>query len=274
MKLKTIYLFIITISVLSCNRIEKKNLEVIEGIQLGTTYKMYLKQIDSLGIQTKSFYTKSMFTNIDEIENNQIRVNISDIFNLSDFRNSQTNHYAILNPTTLAGTDNTIELNVILGHTGSSVLISDRLYDLTKEYGKSAFNQNISISFLDQIKNMLTSKYGEPSLEGYKSEYNGFYAVKGKGFKEYIGDKNRKGKVTEWETDNLKIELFEGLQSVNAKYSKNGYTMVIQPSGKENNVVTDFDWGKGERPCVTYVFIKYSLKSETIKKLGLNDKKL
>lgn len=274
MKLKTIFLLIVAVSVLGCNRIDKKNLEVIEGIQLGTTYKMYQKQIDSLGIQTMSFYTKSMFTDIDEIEYNQIRANISDIFNLSEFRNSHTNHYAILYPTTLTGTDNVIGLNVILGHTGNSLLLSNGLYDLTKEYGKSAFNQNISTTLLDQIKSMLTSKYGEPTLEGFESEYNDFYAIQGKEIKEYIGDENRKGKVTEWETDNLEIELFEGLASVDAKYSQNGYEMVIQPSGKENDLVTGFDWEKGERPCVTYVYIKYDLKSEAIKKLGLNDKKL
>ncbi len=260
--------------IFGCNRIDRKNLEIIEGIQLGTTYKMYKKQLDSLGIQTKSFYTKSIFTDIDEIEYNQIGAHISDIFNLSDFRNSHTNHYAILYPTTLTGTDNVIGLNVIIGHTGSSLLLKDGLYDLTKEYGKSAFNQNISTSLLEQIKNMLSSKYGEPKLEGYESKYNNFYAIQGKEIKEFIGDENRKGKRTEWETENLKIELFEGLSSVDAKYSQNGYEMVIQPGGKENDLVTGFDWEKGERPCVTYVYIKYDLKSETIKTLGLNDKKL
>lgn len=260
--------------IFGCNRIDKKDLEVIEGIQLGTSYKIYKKQLDSLGIKTKSFYTKSMFSDINEIEHNQIQANTSDIFNLSDFRNSQTNHYSILYPVTLTGTDNVIGLNVIIGHTGSSLLISNGVYDLTKEYSKNAFNQNISTGLLDQIKNMLTSKYGKPTLDSYKSMYNDFYAVQGKEIKEFIGNENRKGSVTKWETEYFEIELFEGLSSVDAKYSKDGYRMVIQPSGKENNLVTDFDWDKGERPCVTYVYIKYDLKSEVIKKLNLNDKKI
>jgi hypothetical protein len=93
---------------------------------------------------------------------------------------------------------------------------------------------------------MLSSKYGEPTLEGYESKYNDFYVIQGEEIKRYIGDENRKGKVTIWETDNLEIELFEGLASVDALYSKYGYEMVIQLSGKENDLVTGFDWEKGK----------------------------
>lgn len=269
MKFRTIFLLIVAISVLGCNRIDKKNLEVIEGIQLGTTYKVYQKQIDSLGISAMSFYTKSFFFGGQGLENNQIRAHISDVVNLSDYRNSNIgiNHYGILYPITLAGTDNVIGLNAILGHTG--MVLGTPEHDK-----KKSFNQNVASSYIDEIKRMLKSKYGEPTLEEYESKYNDFYALEGNGINEYIGDENRKGKVTKWETEYLKIELFEGLPSVDSKFSDRNYRMVIQPSGKENEIVTDFNWDDGERPCVTYAYIKYELKSEAIKKLGLNDKKL
>ena len=268
MKLKTIFLLIVAISVLGCNGIDKKNLEVIEGIQLGTTNKVYQKQIDSLGINEMSFYTKSIFLGGQSLENNRIRGYISDIVNLSDYGNSSigVNHYGILCPINLIATDNVIGLSAILGHTATVLGVP--------EYEIKSFNQNVASSYIDEIKRMLKSKYGEPTLDGYESKYNDFYVLEGNGINEYRGDESRKGKVTKWETEYLKIELFEGLPSINAKYSDRNYSIVIQPTGKENDIVTDFNQDYGESPCVTYAYIKYKLKFEAIEKLGLDNKKL
>lgn len=274
MKFKILILFVIAIMFIGCNGIDKKKLEVIDGIQLGTSQNIYQKQLDSIGIEIKSFYTKSLFTDLNDIQNHQINVYISDIFDLSDFRTSQVNHYAILHPISYTGTDNVIGLNVIIGHTGNSILINNEIYDLTKENGKSAFNQNIPINMLNRVKKMLISKYGEPKWEGSESEYNDFLVVQGKEINEFTGDQNRKGKITKWETENIKIELFEGLPSVDAIYTPEGYEMIVQPPGKENNIIKDFDVSKGESPCVTYVFIKYKLKKETAEELGLVNTKL
>ena len=272
--IKNIIVLSVTCLILfSCNNIDKKNFEVIEGIELGTNFKKYQEQLDSIGIQTKSFYTKSVFLDLNEVEYNEIKGDISEIFNLSDFKNRQTNHYAILYPTTLAGTDNVTGINVIIGHTSNSIYLGKTGYvDLTKRYGKNLFNQNISKDLLDQIKVMLTSKYGEPSLDAFESIDNSFFVLQGYQIKEFIGEEKRKGKLTRWETEYLEIELFEGLASIDAVYSKNVYNITTPLIGEPTALVIDFD--KGERPCVTYVYIKYSLKQETINKLKLDEKKI
>jgi len=262
--------------IFGCDNIDKKKLEVIEGVQLGTTYKVYENQLNSLGIQTKLFYSKSSIENIDQLEYNQIRMYVSDIFNLSDYRANDTKHYTILYPTTASGTDNVIGLSAIVGHTGFPYTINPDVFSVLKKSGIDLFNQNVSSLFLDEIKKMLNSKYGKPSLDGYESENNNFYVVEGRDVKNFIGNKKRKGRVTAWETEYLKIKLFEGLPSVDAVYKKDGYTMVSQPEGKEEEaLVTNFyNYNKGQRPCYTYVYIKYELKPNVIKKLKLNIKKI
>ena len=273
--MKQILLIITFLTILGCNQIDKKNLEVIEGIQLGTSYKIYKQQLDSLDIPSKSFFTKSIFADIGEVKFNQLDARYSDVFNLTEFRDNYTDHYSIICPVVLIGTDNVYRIDVLIGHTGPSTLINNgRLYNLTNEYKKSAFNQNISESLLFEIEKMLTSKYGKPISKGVESKYNKFYIFEGQEKKEFIGDNKRKGKVTEWETEYLIIKLFEGLPSSDAIYSNSGYHDIIQPRGKENEIVTDIDPYKGQSSCITYVYIQYELKLETINKLSLNDKKL
>lgn len=276
LKMKTyIILLIFTIPLFfSCNKIDKKELEVIEGIRLGTTFQDYQSQLDSLNIEMESFYTQSIFFEAERLQSDEIREYVSDIFNLSQYGDSETKHYAILVPATLTGTDNVIGLNVIIGHTRNALLFQNDSYDITSGNGISSFNQNISGSLLKKIKEMFISKYGNPVLKGSGSKYNEFYVIEGKDFKKYKGDNNWNGKITEWETDHLQIKLFEGLPSVDAKYSRNGYEIVVQPSGKEDEIISEFNSKNGEEQCFTYAYIKYDLKTPTVQKLHLNEKQL
>jgi hypothetical protein len=269
MKFKIIFLLIITTSILCCNKIDKKNLEVVEGIQLGTTYSDYIRQIDSLEINIMSFYTEWVLLSQQDLESNQISTYVTDIFNFSDYRNSNLdiNHYGILYPTTIQGTKNVFALNVILGHTG--MVFGNSKYDK-----KKCFNQNVAGSYIDKIREMLTSKYGTPVFQKFEPSFFVFYVLEGSDINVYKVDESRKGKVTIWENEYLQVTLFEGLPSIDAKFTNNKtYQMVVPVSG-EYEIITEFNWDEGERPCVTYAYIQYELKSEVIDKLGLNDKKI
>lgn len=264
-------LFFMVISLISCQKIDENQLKIIDGIQLGTTYPIYKNNLDSLGIWSETFYTMSLFStdDLDEVKSNQITAYISDIFDLSDYKNNNTNHYAILYPVKVAGTDNIIELNALIGHTSNALMVgSGTVYDLTKEFNIKTFNQNIATSLLKEIKDMLTLKYGAPHLNSYESTNNYFYIIENNRIAKYYGHKDWKGRVTKWETEFLSIELFEGLSSVNAKYSPNGYLAAYWPG--EKKVISEFNKEKGESPCVTYVYIKYEIKPDIIKKLGLD----
>ena len=170
--------------------------------------------------------------------------------------------------------DTVTGLNIIIGHTFGTTLITDsRMYNLEKEFQTKSFNQNIPEDLVNDIKKLLISKYGNPILDDYKSEYNDFYVIQGKEIKSYVGDSKIQCKVTKWETENLDIALYTGIPSSDAKFTKDGFSYVIQPSGKEHEIA-EIDISNGEKQCKSYVYLKYELKSETIKKLKLNDKKL
>lgn len=276
MEIKKEYILLLLLSffLTSCNSVDKKNIQIIEGIQLGTNFNQYERQIDSIGIESKQFFTKLFIDRVNEIASNSINVHVSDMFNLSNFRYN-TNHYAILYPTTRSGTDNVIGLTAILGHTTNSMMLtSSGFINLTKEYNIENFNQNISTDLVVEIKKMISSKYGQPSLDRVKSEYNTFYVLERNTIKEYSGDGEIKGAKTTWENDFLEIELFEGVPSYTAVINKNGYQVSEPFFNSQMPKILIPDLSKGEKQCVSYAYIKYELKPEIIEKLKLNDKKL
>ena len=272
--MKKIFSFImIILIVVSCNNVDKKDITVIENIQLGTNYTNFQRQLDSLGIKSKTFFSKTFFYEISEINNNKITFHTSEIFNLEPYK-KETNIYSLIYPIKMTGTDNIIGLSVIIGHTYDTKLFTNgELYNLAKEYKTQSFNQNIPEDLVKEIKLLLVSKYGSPILDDYKSENNSFFVLEGSEFKSYVGDAKIQCKLTTWETENLNIELYSGIPSSSATFTKDGFTYVIQPLGKENDVAL-VDFSKGEKQCKSYVYINYQLKSETIKRLKLNEKKL
>lgn len=271
--MKKILILLMTTVFVSCNSIDKKDITVIENIQLGTSYKTFQKQLDSLGIKPKTFFTKTFFSEFNEINENKITLNTSEIFNLIPYRKG-TDIYSLIYPIKLTGTDNITGLNIIIGHTfGTNLITDNRMYNLEKEFQTKSFNQNIPEDLVNDIKKLLISKYGNPTLDDYKSEYNDFYVIQGKEIKSYVGDSKVQCKVTKWETENLNIALYTGIPSSDAKFTKDGFSYVIQPSGREHEIA-EIDTSTGEKQCKSYVYLKYELKSETIKKLKLNEKKL
>lgn len=271
---KKTLLVILTIILTSCNSFDKKNIEIIEGIQLGTTFSQYKKQCDSIGIQRKQFFTKLFINNEDDIEKNILNVPVSDIFDLSNFK-KYNNHYAILYPTTMTGTDNVVGMSAIIGHTANSAMLtSSGMRDLTKEYDIKNFNQNISSALRDEIKKMLISKYGQPITDKYKSEYNSFFVLINGEIEEFKGVNEIQGELTTWENEYIKIDMFEGVPSFTAVINDNGYQLSEPLFSSQEHKILIPNISKNEKNCVTYVYITYSLKNDIIEKLKLNEKKI
>ena len=265
-------LFLITlICIIGCDRIDETKLEVIEGIKLGCSRSDYKRQLDSLNLKHMSFFSQTWYYSFDEIEKAK-STPISDIFNLNEFKNGPINHYAILVPSVLSSTDNFASLVAVMGHTDNAMLVNNGFFNLTTEYGKSAFNQNLTVDLVSKIKEILITQYGEPTDNSLESNYFDIYILEGEEMNVYGGIENRTGKMTIWETEYMEIKLFEGLPSVDSKYFEKKYQMVIQPTYEANNPINHFE--NGESPCVSFVYIKYELKDEIIKKLKLNEKKI
>lgn len=263
---RTTILLLPIIFLLGCSTIDKKELEVIEGIQLGITSQSYKKQLESLDIESIPFYTKSDFNSINEMEENQIKVPISDVINISEFRNSKTglNHCAIVYPILLTGTDNVVGLNAVIGHTENP--------NGTPEYDKQqSFNQNVAIDYVHELKRMLESKYGQPTMDDVESKYNTFSVIEGKEVNEYYGDDFLKGKITYWETEYLEIELFQGLESP-VIYKDYRYITLSKTTLLIMRHDPDINYPRNS--CIRYPRISYKLKSSAIEKLKLNEKKI
>lgn len=273
-RMNKVYPVLITLMLYACNTIDKAQISVIEDIQLGKSYNDFPKQLDSLGLKSKTFFTQTFFTEINAVRESKINLYYSDIFNFNQFRNKNSDIYALIYPTTLTGTNNVIGLNILLGHTFAPSLITDgQIYNLEKEYNIKSFNQNVPVNLLNSIEKLLNTKYGAPTLKNYKSEYNDVIIIEGSEIKSYIGDKKSQSSVTKWETEYLEIELYSGVPSNSVKLTKDGYEYTFQPSSKAQDPV-EINFEANEQQCNRYAFIKYSLKSAAIKKLNINQKKV
>ncbi len=257
--MKKISILILTLILINgCTNNNIKKYDVIENIKLGTTNREYQKQLDSLEIKRIPFFSKQILKNLNELRNFQYSAYVTEIFRFEG-ESSKQRHYGILNPVFLEGTNRIIGLDVIIGHIEDAVFFEDnKITNLTLEYGKSFFNQNISNVVLNKIRDMYTTKYGKP-LSNLKYEQNNYYIIEGKEMKEFVDNKNKKAQKLKWETEFLTIELFEGFPSTTSVFNNGRYFTKTQSnkSNSENYLET----------CVSYTCIKYRLKYNEIVKL-------
>lgn len=246
----------------SCNKIDKNDLRVVGGVQLGLKPDEYIKQCDSLGLKSTSFYTKGFFTNANEVSNSKIRTYYTDIFDFPEYVNSKSNihHYALLIPQKDADFNNITSICLLLGHTNTAVGLNRNaeLFDLTKATYCSAFNQDITTGVLDKIEAMLVKRYGEPYSDSVKE--NKFYKLEGSGsYPKVHSEGFAKKKI--WMTDNFKVTYFKGFENKNASYNK-----------LEKNYSTDYE-GKviNLNPVEFYTnqfaYIRYELNDDVKKEL-------
>ncbi|MBS1755684.1 MAG: hypothetical protein JSU03_00265 [Bacteroidetes bacterium] len=260
---------VVCLTIISCNRINPKDITIIDGVKLGSSKEDFYNQCDSLKIEQKIFYTKTMFGSSDDVSESRIKTYVTDIFNSSDYSTKYTQHFGLYYPTTLTGTKNIIGLNVLMVHTSQASLITNRGFEnLNKE--TPGISQDISYNQVDDIANMLSKKYGKPS-DTLKFEFLNFYVIEGSQIRSYHSDSTNVGEKIIWKTKYLDISLFKGIASpTNTFNSKDrSYMMYF-----DNNPYRKIDYDNGERPCYAYTYISYMLNEEAIKKLELDKAKL
>lgn len=264
---KIILVIILLTSLINCTNINNEDFRIIDGIKLGTTVDEFNKQCDSLKILHKVLYTRTRFSNLNQLRYNQINNALSEIFNTSQYKSQFTDHYGLYYPLKQSGTNNIVGLNVLLIHTEDADLISGTSYEnITSKTMIKGANQDIPEEQTTTIYNMLVKKYGQPT-KTTKSEFTEIYVIEEGVIKTYKPDSSNLGEMYYWETKNLDISYFKGVRSA--------ITSFIVP---DNKYMTYFkadpfrilDYEKGERYSRSFSYISYNLKDESIKKFGLD----
>jgi hypothetical protein len=258
---------------ISCDKMPKEDITIINNIVLGQNMSNYNKQMDSLSVPHQNFLTKLYIDDFNDLldENNHINMYYSNIFNFSEERSIHNEHLGLLYPITLTGTENNIGLIVMLGHTGKPFLssIAQKNANLISE---KHFGQDISKNVVDKIQNLYVSKYGKPTSE-YETKFNLIYVIEKNVINKY-SDTTRVGKEISWNTKYMNITLFTGLDSYDCTYDTNKkyYSETIWSMGER--VIAKKNLKINEIPCYTFAYIKYELNTEAIEKLKLNKTKI
>lgn len=260
----------------SCdNQIPKEKLTIIDNFVLGQSSVNLSKQMDSLSISHKKFFTKQVLSKFDDLidDNNSINMYYTNTFNLSNFRSNHNEHIGLLYPITLTGTKNVMGMIVVLGHTSTPWFLGD-----TKRHENTVdnklFKQEVNRNLIDEIKKLYTSKYGQP-ITNYKSKDNNIYVIEGNQIEFYPGgDPEREGEEFNWQTEYYDIRLFTGVPSYESVYQANEktYQNTIHLAGPK--YVMNPDLSKNEVQSFSYCYIKYELNSKAIKELKLDNKNL
>lgn len=269
--MKKIILISILLFIIACDT-ERKNLKAIDDIELGMTEKEFKSQLDSLNIPKKGFITKVLITSNDEYVNNLLHANYTKLFNSSPFNNGEYNHWGILVPEKYDGTDNIVQLNVLLVHAGRLMALGKNGIKSFSENDKDIFGeaceQYVRTDFIDYVGDLYIKNYGNPKDSTSVTEYP-YYWIKGENKKEYQTDGTYNGDLLEWETDALIIKFFKGIKVSDVYYDKllQGY---IFPLTENKNSQNEFEENEDRVQVTKFAYISYRIKDDIIHNLKLD----
>ncbi len=211
--IKTLFISAFFLLSFSCDELPNEEITVIDNITLGQTTPNLYKQMDSLSIPHTGFLKNISINNINDIldEKSYTHLYYSDIFNFSDESSTYNEHYGLLWPITLTGTDNVIGLIVLLGHTRKPILEGEAK-DYASSISKKYFQQDVNKNVIEKIEKLYISKYGKPTYET-ESELNPIYTIENNGINHYLNDKGI-GKEIIWKTKYMDIKLFTGVRQL------------------------------------------------------------
>lgn len=257
----TKYLFFcIASSLISCNSIPKEKLTVIENLTVGTSIDSLYKQMKSKSVPFDKFTTAYLVIDKSQLIDEKFFITMyyTNLFNT--FHDQSKEHVGLLYPVTLSGTDNTVGIKVLLGHTKTPILLGankDYEYLNTSKCVKLSVNKML----IDQIKEMYSSKYGSPKID--TSKYNTVYTINNSTIEEKRSDEIYAITYT-WDTEFIKITFFTGLENYSDGYYKprDKFYLDIAVTGVAEDITNKMD-------CYTYSRIEYELKQNAIDELKL-----
>lgn len=283
MKRNTLSLYFVAVFIflilLSCSSVDKKELKVIDDVQIGISVNEYDNLLTSLNIERANFLSSIVFM-VDKVSSHSLNLPYTQNFDFSDFRSENNRHLGLFYPSTIAGTDNITSLAVILVHTEKPFFVFPKEVEPENiDDDNTSISQNISIRLVDAIERMYISKYGNAKDTITKAMFMNLYKIQGNDIKSYKPpDYDGIYQEIVWETKYLKIKLFKGIQCTEEKYdtktNQYKYSVGANADGilEMNKIV--IDWDNGETMCVSYPYIEYELKPEVIEKLKLDKKKI
>jgi hypothetical protein len=75
-------------------------------------------------------------------------------------------HTGIVLPTTFEGTENIVEITVLLCFENNALLITPKeLFNLSKVHKRKSVIQAVNTTFIEKVKRIITNKYGKPKSE-------------------------------------------------------------------------------------------------------------
>ncbi|OIR13154.1 hypothetical protein GALL_55380 [mine drainage metagenome] len=271
MKTRTIsFLFILTILSISCNKIPKDKITIIDNYVLGGKANNFVKEMDSLAIKHARFTRKTVFTSYNEItdENNFVNAFFTNAFNLSDFKNSYNDNVGIYYSLADKNKQNIIGIILLLGHTNKPQYIGE-VSGLNNSLSDRCFYQDINKNLFQEIVKLYANKYGNPIESEKNSSDLGYYIMHNNSL---ILNPNfyKNGKYYTWINEYIRIDLFTGIPSATSLYNSKGYLDVIASLGGDSSTPLIADSSKNEAQCNSYGFIKYTLTDKAIKLLKLD----
>lgn len=267
--MKFLYLPIILALLTSCERkINEKDIKVIEGIKLGLKYTDFNKYLDSLSIPRKDFLIEMEPQQFGlNTKKKKISTHISEIFNLVSYRSNTLKHYGFLQPVTEKTGTFVIGINVYLMNINSAKSTDEDSYD--NQNNEGLISQDVSLNLINEINKMLSKKYGIPKDTVVNVETE-FYVSEANKINKYFSKSPNFGKTLIWETEDVKISFFNGIESMSKEYvsEMKEYITLFNPKTQVENITTN-------STCNSFAFINYQLKKNTMKKLNLDiDEKL
>jgi len=267
--MKVLKLFIIALCLTSCNQIEKSDLTIIDGVQLGVGKVDFYNQLDSIGLKIEKMYTSIYFDKSENLQDNTINLYKTEVFDqpgIFDKAVSNTHHGFYYSISSARGTY-IIGTYILLGRCVETIYVkNNQLYNISTYSKIKGVSQDIRVDLIDKIQNVLTLKYGQPA-EISKSTLSLLYKIEKNNVQVYKSDTSSLGETVLWKTKYLNIYLFKGFKSFDTAWSvtDNTYNTMLGFSKSARKLNSD------EISCYSLPYIYYELNKETIEKLKLND---
>ena len=279
MKKTFIYLTAVlcTTILFSCNKNAQSKLYVLDSIKLGTSMEEFnTKMSQKMDLSrkpgrtfSKLFFVTQKFLHQEEALDYLSANFYTTTFNTND--NTDYTDYGLIVPMHSSTKDNLVGIVVAFGQTSASANLED-LGPVVNKIGEPVpyFVQSNRANYINNVKSLLISKYGEPS-KITKGGSLPMYAFDKNILKGYLTDKTNKGNLLEWENDIVKIKLFEGIENYNYTYYPTEQ-LYFHAMDEDRNKTKKLD--EGHETTRGFAYLVYELTDEYIAKKKLDEPNL
>jgi len=253
----------IAIICISCNNLTKQDLTIVDNLRLGQSVENFYKECDSLGIKEYILLSENPLYKNMNLEDIAIRANYTERFNVGRFCGNNT-HVGAIHITTLQGTDNISKISILLGNI-EKPYDPDHIINPEQRNEIYHFEQNVNINMLEDIKNLIISKYGLP-IDTLYGDNMSFEVFEGNMINKARQVDEDVGILYIWETNALIISFFTGISNPLCFYRIK--------QGEYWSTMYGVELTENQIKCLAYPYVSYELKPKIIEKLKINKVKI